>query len=232
MGVNIGPGINIGAGISIGESASIVLSNLTMSLNAASYSGSGTTWSDSSGNGSNATLVNSPTYTSGAGGYFSFVPASVQYATVAGTPLNTTAYTKSIWCMFNASTDNNLISSETGGHYMFTNGTTKLYCGHTNWTGFPTTYPSTANISNSVWYNFTLTFNTTDGMALYINGSLDSTYTIQKTAPTGGQVNLACYGVGGNLLNGRIAQALLYNRALTAGEVLQNYNATKSNYGL
>ena len=53
-----------------------------------------------------------------------------------------------------------------------------------------------------------------------------------KTAAVGGAVNLACYGVAGNLLNGRIAQALIYNRALSAAEVLENFNASKSRYGL
>jgi len=225
----IGSGITIGSGISITNQP---ISGLRLNLDPATYSGSGSTWSDSSGNGFDATLVNSPTYSSSNGGYFTFAPASTQYATVSGSPLNTTAYTKSLWCMFNATADNNLISNSTGGHFMFTGGTSKLYCGHANWTGFPTTYPSTANISNSTWYNFTLTFNTTDGMALYINGSLDSTYTTQKTAPSGGQVNLGSYSAGGNLLNGRIAQVWIYNRALTSGEALQIYNDTKSKYGL
>ena len=210
----------------------IVSSGLRMYLNAAKYSGSGSTWYDLTGNGHDATLVNSPTYSTSNGGYFTFAAASTQYATVSGTPLNLNAYTKSIWCMFNSSTDNNLISNDSGGHYMYTGGTNKLYNGHSDWTGFPTTYPSTANISNSTWYNFTLTFNTTDGMALYINGSLDSTYTTQKTAPSGGGINLGSYSAGGNLLNGRIAQVLIYNKSLSSGEVLQNYNATRASYGL
>lgn len=205
---------------------------LRVNLDGANYSGSGSTWSDVSGFGFNTTLVGSPSYSSSNGGYFTFVPASTQYATLSGSPLNTTAYTKSVWCMFNISTDNNLISNSTDGHYMFTGGTNKLYCGHSNWTGFPTTYASTANISNSVWYNFTLTFNTTVGMALYINGSLDSTYTAQKTAPSGGGVNLGSYSAGGNLLNGRIAKVLIYNRAVSSGEVSQIFNMDKSRFGL
>jgi len=186
------------------ETSGTVTSGLTMWLDAGTYPGSGTT----------------------------FVPASTQYATVTGTPLNPTNYTKSVWCMFNSSTDNNLISSNVGGHFMFTGGTNRLYCGHANWTGFPTTYPSTATIANSTWYNFTLTFNTTAGMTLYINGSQDSTYTAQKTAPAGGQVNLASFSAAGNLLNGRIAQALTYDRTLSPGEVLQNFNASRARYGL
>ena len=134
--------------------------------------------------------------------------------------------------MFNATADNNLVSSSAGGHFMFTGGTSKLYCGHSNWTGFPTTYPSTANVSNGVWYNFALSFSTTVGMALYINGTLDSTYTTQKTAPGGGSVNLAGYSAGGNLLNGKIAKVMIHNRVLSAREVLQNYNMDKSRFGL
>lgn len=217
------------------SASATVTSGLTMWLDAgnpASYSGSGANWYDLSGNGANATLIGTPSYSSSNGGYLSFVPASTQYATVAGTPLNPTAYTKSVWFMFNTSTDNNLISSDTGGHYMFTGGTNYLYAGHSNWTGFPTTYQSTATFSNGVWYYVAVTFDTTNGMAMYINGALDSTYTAQKTAPVGGAVNLACYGVAGNLLNGRIAQALIYNRALSAAEVLENFNASKSRYGL
>jgi len=85
---------------------------------------------------------------------------------------------------------------------------------------------------NGIRYNYTLTFNTTAGMTLYINGSQDSTYTAQKTAPAGGQVNLASFSAAGNLLNGRIAQALTYDRTLSSGEVLQNFNASRARYGL
>ena len=208
------------------------LSGLTMHLDAATYPGSGSSWSDLSGRGANATLVGSPSYSSSNGGYFTFVPASTQYATVSGSPLNTTAYTKSVWCMFNSSADNNLISSSSGGHFMFTGGTNKLYCGHANWTGFPTTYPSSANISNSVWYNFTLTFSTTAGMALYINGSLDSTYTAQKTAPSGGGVNLGSFSAGGNMLNGRIAKALVYQRAISADEASRLFKLDRARFGI
>jgi hypothetical protein len=218
--------------LNFGRSPGLISPGLKLHLDAGAYSGSGTAWSDLSGNSSDATLVGSPTHSTSDGGYFTFVPASTQYATVSGTPLNTTSYTKSVWCRFNNTADNNLVSNSDGGHFMFTGGTSKLYCGHANWTGFPTTYPSTANVSNNTWYNFTLTFNTTDGMALYINGALDSTYTAQKTAPSGGGINLGSYSAGGNLLNGRIAKVMVYNRSLAASEVLQNFNVTRARFGL
>jgi hypothetical protein len=123
------------------------------------------------------------------------------------------------------------VSSDTGGHFMYFAGGSKLYSGHADWENYQS-YPSTANFSLSTWYNATLTFNTTDGMVLYINGVQDSTYTANKNAHGGdSSTNIATYG-GGNLLNGRIAKVYCYNRSLTSAEVLQNYNFDKSQFGL
>jgi len=212
----------------------IVTENLTLQLdasNASSYPGSGTTWFDLAGTQQNITLVNSPTYTAAAPSYFTF-NGSNQRGSGTGAVLSSTTYTKSVWFYLNAYVDNNLVSSETGGHYMFFGGGNKLYSGNSNWAGFPTNFPSVASFSLNTWYNATITFNTTDGMKLYINGSLDSSYTTIKTAFTGdGSTNIASYGAG-NLLNGRIAKVYCYNRSLTAAEVLQNYNADKAKFGL
>lgn len=215
----------------------LVTAGLTLNLDAGdstSYPGSGTTWTDLAGTADNITLVNSPTYTSVAPAYFTF-NGTTQYGTGSGTGvLPTTAYTKSVWFYINAYADNNLISSDTGGHFMYMggSGSTKIYCGHANW-GVYTAYPSTASISLNTWYNAALTFTTTDGMVLYLNGTQDSTYTANKTAHAGnGSTNLGCFAAAGNLLNGRIAQVHCYNRALTAAEVTQNYNTYKARYGL
>lgn len=230
MPITVGSGITIGPGITI--SSDIVSSGLVVQLTGASYPGSGTTWTDLINSDNNATLVNSPVYSSANGGYFTFASASSQYATLAGSPLTTTSYTKSCWFYLNSVVDNNLISySDPGGHYMFFGATSTLYCGHTAWTGFPTTFASTTTFATSRWYNVSLTFNTTDGMFLYVNGALDNSYTAQKTAPTASQCNLACYAAGGNLLNGRIGEVLIYNRSLTATEVSQNFNTSKNLYG-
>ena len=223
------------AGILQGSISNMVPQGPALYLNAGntdSYSGSGTTWFDLTVNNYDATLFNTPTFTSGSGGYFTFASASVEYATVTGSPMSTTAYSKCIWFYLNSSTDNNLISNNVGGHYMFFGGTNKLYCGHSSWTGFPTTYPSTGTFSNNTWYFVCLTFSTAAGMTLYRNGILDSTYTAQKTGPDSGQVNLACYSAGGNLLNGRIAQVWIYNRVLTPTEQNRLFQDTRSLYGV
>ncbi len=205
--------------------------NLTMQLdasNSSSYSGSGTTWYSLVTPQANISLVGSPSYTSTSPGYFSF-NGTTQYGTGSDSVLDPNSYTKSVWFYLNTYTDNNLVSKD-GQHYMFFGGGNKLYSGHANWPGFPNTYPSTATFSLGLWYCVTLTFNTTDGMKLYINGVLDSTYTATKTAFVGnGSVNIGSYSTG-NLLNGRIAKVYCYDRSISAEEVLKNYEADKEQF--
>lgn len=221
----------------IWSGSSVVSNGLTLRLdasNVSSYPGSGTIWTDLAGTAQNITLVGSPTYTSTAPSYFTFNGSS-QYGTGGGAVLTSTAYTKSVWFYLNAYADNNLVSSAAGGHFMFFSGagspSNKLSCGHANWANYGA-FTSVATFSLNTWYNATLTFNTTDGMVLYVNGVQDSTYTANKTAHGGNSsTNIATFG-GGNLLSGRIAKVYCYNRSLTAVEVLQNYNADKSKFGL
>ena len=214
----------------------IVTANLVLNLDAGdtlSYPGTGTTWTDLAGTAQNLTLVNSPTYTSGTAGYFTF-NGSTQRAAGADTGVvSSTVYTKSAWFYLNGYQDNNIVSGD--GHFIYmgtqANIDKKIYCGHADWANF-LAYPSSATVNLSTWYNVTLTFSTTNGMKLYINGTLDSTYTAQKTSMPGtGTVNVAAYSTG-NFLNGRVSKVLVYNTELSAADVLQNYRAISWRYGL
>ena len=214
----------------------LVTSNLVLQLdpgNPASYPGSGTTWTDVAGTAQNLTLYNSPTYTSGTPSYFTFDGTNQRAAGADTGVVNSTAYTKSAWFYLNGYQDNNILSGD--GHFIYMGPTAsvdkKIYCGHSDWGSF-TAYPSSATINLSTWYNVTLTFSTTNGMTLYINGAFDSTYTAQKTAMPGtGTVSVAAY-IAGNFLNGRVGKVLIYNTELSASNVLQNFNTDKATYGL
>ena len=213
----------------------LITSGLVLRLNAsdpASYSGSGSTWTDLAGTQQNVTLYNSPTYTSGTPAYFTF-NGSTQYGLGSGSVIPTTSYTKSVWFYLNAYQDNNIVSGD--GHFIFMGDTPsvdkKIYSGHSNWGNYKA-YPSAATINLNTWYYAALTFNTTDGMKLYINGVLDSSYTANKGAhPGAGTINVATFN-GGNLMNGRISKVYCYNTSLTGPEILQNFNADKSEFGL
>jgi hypothetical protein len=82
-----------------------------------------------------------------------------------------------------------------------------------------------------VWYNACVTFDTTNGFVLYVNGVQDNTYTAQKTPIGGnGSTRIGAFGAGGNLLNGRVSVAMTYNRVLSSTEVLKNFNSFSSRF--
>lgn len=219
------------------QTLGLVTAGLTMWLDAnnpASYPGSGTTWFDLSGAGTDQTLVGAPTYTAGTPSYFSFDGFS-QYSTGSVPyvlPPNT--YTKMIWFQITPGFDNNLISSSAGGHYMFFGGTSTLYAGNSN-IGPPYIpgFGSSTSFNAATWYCATVVFSDPQ-IYLYVNGvqnDFDPTYSSGGHGGDG-SVNLACFAPGGNLLNGSIAEVYCYGNALTAQQVLQNFNATRSRYGV
>jgi hypothetical protein len=90
-------------------------------------------------------------------------------------------------------------------------------------------YRITNNLSDLTYVNLTITYNGTTWIA-YKNGISDGTYTGGSGDYSG---NSTWLGNGYNgFFNGNIAQVSIYNRALTATEVLQNFNATRSRYGI
>jgi hypothetical protein len=72
------------------------------------------------------------------------------------------------------------------------------------------------------------------GVNLFINGTIDSSTTTSAN-PNAASVGTSVGRAGdfaGQYFSGNIAQTLMYNRALSASEILQNYNATKTRFGL
>lgn len=97
------------------------------------------------------------------------------------------------------------------------------------------------NGSNSAavgsWTNIAIVWNSsTKTASFYINGVLNSSIsdvTIVEKPSGSSRICVGAFRNGtGNFTNGSISQVLGYTRQLTAAEVLQNYNATKSRYGL
>ena len=197
-----------------------------------SYPGSGTTWTDLSTFGANITLVNNPTYSAGQPAHFFFAAINQQYGiSSTANVLGATQYTKSVWFNWDEYGDNNMLSSAVGGHFMYGAGTSTLYCGHSDWNNFQA-FPSNTTFNTGSWYFVTLTFDTTNGMNLYVNGVHDNTQNYILTPLSGdGSTNIGMFDTG-NFLQGSIGQVFCYNRVLTADEQLQNFNSTKTRYGL
>ena len=79
------------------------------------------------------------------------------------------------------------------------------------------------------WYMLTGVQGTT--LDIYINGVLGQSIASDVNVTTN-TVNLGRFQGYGRQLNSNIAQVSIYNRALTASEIQQNYNATKGRFGL
>lgn len=224
-------------------SSNIVTTNLTLYLNAQNYSGSGSTWS--AANGSNATLFNTPTYTSASPTYFSFDPTSFEYATVPSLG-NLTNWTVESWAMVTSNlTTLAKVTSIIGNQF---DGINKLnFSLGTN--NAPTNYNLTMGFYDGNWRNvsgFTPTLNswyhlvgTYDGstIKLYVNNTLQSQLSYTGTPQSGGEIRIARRWDSSatdavNFFPGNIAVVRIYSSALNSTQVTQNWNAEKTRFGL
>jgi hypothetical protein len=226
--------------MAVSNGPTVVTSGLVLSLDAAdrnSYPGSGTTWTDMSGNGNNATLVNSPAFSSASGGAIALdgIDDSVSLQTFTFTNL---PYTLEFFGKITGTLDTSnrrsifanfsFASEFSNTNTFFTNITVDSVATYFNF-GF-----STAG-SIVVGNNFHWVFTLNDSKQVYqylnnvktaVNTQLTSYTTITSTIQRFGASGLGRYFVG-NLYCARI-----YNKALTDSEVVQNYNASKTRFGL
>lgn len=183
-----------------------------------------TTWKDISGNGNNGTLVNGPTFNSGNGGSIVF-DGSNDYVSIPSFSF-TEDFSVNFWEMLTFGTGNNqgVIGNVGAGddinHY---GGKVRLY----NRTADSDAIVAITSVSLNIYYNYTFT-RTGTSYKIYTNGVLDNlnTYPVFSW-------DVSAIGSGNaGYFRGKIPLIHLYSRALTAQEVLQNYNATKSRFGL
>ena len=213
--------------------------------NASSYSGAGSTVTDLQAN-SNATLFNTPTYTSG---YLTFNGTN-QYLTT-NTSLNSKlspANTSKVISIFLWAymSDDGVLITELGqttlnsGWYDSqierVTGTLRFSV----WSNQPG-FASTVATSLNTWYYIGFTY---DGTTLrgYVNGAAAGTGTYFRSSPyvDGGGVGLhyaVAAGTGTNLGDGtysnmRLGAFQVYNTALTAGQVSTNFQAGRGRYGV
>ena len=217
------------------HSPKIVTNGLILALDAAnnkSYPGSGTTWTDLSGNGNTGTLTNGPTFSSANGGIIVYDGVD---DTVTCNLVTSDANNVTMEAWFKATTlPGSLIlynGNSASSGYGFTHGA----CGATSTTlyvffgGLNCNVVSYAGMTTNVWYQAVYTRTTTPSISniLYINGISRSTNNSSNPNAPAGTTNIGTQGYQGN-----IAIARIYNRTLSATEVLQNYNITKNRYGL
>jgi hypothetical protein len=227
----------------------IVTSGLVLAVDAAdknSYVGSGTTWRDLSGNAYNGTLTNGPTFSGTNGGCIVFDGTDDYVNIPYNVNLNpATNVSVSVWARLTVNDANirNPIELSTVSDELYF----ILWRGDLSpkrWTfgirQSNNTYAETqsidTNFSINTWYNLSLIANSSTGLvSFYIIGVLDGSIAYNGTLKQNAAATLSIGsdpGVARRYWQGNVSNAQIYNRALSATEVLQNYNATKTRFGL
>ena len=203
-----------------------VTDGLVLALDAAntkSYPGTGTTWTDLSGNGNTGTLTNGPTYSSANGGYLVFNGTN-QYVTSSFTTTSGQEVTYSGWLYSTETTATyrNFVDSLTANPMIWWNTSGQIE--------FDAALYTTPAVYRNQWVYVALSKPSgSSSPSYYVNGVLvgsGTAYTTPAVTPT--WFNRAA----AQTWKGNASNVQAYNRALSAYEISQNFNALRGRYGI
>ena len=190
----------------------------------------GTTWKDMSGNNYGGSLINGTTFSSTNGGIILFDGID-DYISVGRSNILGNNFTVSAWIKLNTGFGV-LMNVFSGGYdatwYPAIYGSKMGWYTGTNWRAGTTTFVA------NMWYHVTFRLDDSTGSprhAMYVNGIRE--YIGTDTLTGGGVYDIGkIIGQADRHLNGSVGIFQAYNVALTDNQVLQNYNAQKSRFGL
>ena len=224
----------------------IIADGLVLNLdpaNRASYPKTGTVVSDTIGNTTSGSLTNDPTFSEDIAFDFDGTDDFIDISPTFVMPSE--SFTTSLWYKNTSggtpSGYRNLLGGHGNGTYAFTlnSGVWKTY---TN--GTPTWEPmSDSNVTDGDWHNLTGVY---DSVAFTWTSYIDGQFYKTFAANTGGGTTFAgqnfsntqYWTIGVRKLGterftlGSIGIVYVYNRILSANEILHNYNALKTRFGL
>jgi hypothetical protein len=230
--------------MSFANGGKVVTDGLVCAIDASdknSYPGSGATIYDLSGNTKNGTFSGGTTYSSNYGGVLNFdgINSTVTFGT-GDTFFPLYSFTTDVWFQSKGTV---LTTGTNPGLFGFTYGI-RLFVNSTNLT-FTISSGSSAGLQplstndsinyrdNGIWYNVVCQATPTNTY-IYVNGVLKNSRSVTWLGDTVWPTNTWNLGRDNNNSNyfftGSIASHKLYNRVLSASEVLQNYNAQKSRF--
>ena len=219
----------------LGHGATIVRNGLVLHLDAAnpkSYPGTGTVWKDLSGNGNNGTLVNGVGYNSANNGSMVFDGVD---DVVTITAAKSASCTFEFWAYLISGTGNCMLFNagnvSAGPDLFFSSG---KICWNI-WDGTNNPFGNIPTIAYDSFHHYVVVNDSTSTAKLYFDGELlgsavyrsataSTTFTIGKAGSGGGD--------SGYPWRGRVTMSRIYNRALSAEEIQQNFNAVRGRYGI
>lgn len=227
--------------MAIAYNTSTVRSGLGFQLDAAnrkSYPDSGTSWFDLSGRSINCTTNGAVTYSNG---YFSgftsgtgFVSAALTNSNPAVLNHGTGDFTYSFWLYFANFSDSQSIYTIDGaafGQFLIrvSNSTQVQINGPSSQFLY-----SVGTLSANRWYNLVI-IRQSGSVSMRVDGAAVGTptaFTDSISATTSNTIRLGAPFFSGQVLSGRYAALSVYDRALTAAEVTQNFDALSGRYGI
>lgn len=236
----------------VGQPPQIITTGLQLWLEpdlSASYPGSGTSAYDLSSNRYTTTLVSGVTYSTARAPSFGFNGATNYRYIDTGQYLNSNTFTVSSWFKSSVTTTYQMLFSKetTAGrpwnYRLWLEITTGKLRGDTADSGSASeNLQSSAGYCDGVWHNAVFVRNVADGnLYLYADGAQVATTSITIGSVTNNQNvwigKSAFTGGGGGAsgsypVNGQIGQSLIYNTALSASQVAQNFRAMRGVYGV
>ena len=224
----------------------IVTNGLVLNVDAGftpSYPTINTTWYNVSPSGNNGTLTNGPTFNSTDGGSIVFDGVD-DFVTCGNYQASNTNCSVSIWAKSNNSPSGTRypFGWANSGPYISQNNIAVLsggvniavICRDTN---SITVQVNSTNFTfnNNVWHNIVLVRDV-GNVYLYINGTLNNSGVVSGSFGSFDNVplNIGVHpGLSSTVFPGSIAQVFVYNNfSLSSTQVLNNYNTTKSRFGL
>ena len=219
----------------------VITNGLELYLQPEAYSGSGTSWTDSSDNTYTVTLEGTPTYYTT---YFNINPGTNYYDT--NQSLASEEFSVGAWFRVYTAGVRMILSKETTAGWPWTyrvwlnSGTIIGDIAQSGGANVSISSPL-STYHDGEWHYVMFTRNDTS-LWLYVDGvqvaTASDTLTgtiinsqelwFGRSAFTAGGAN----PTGSYQFEGDLGECFIYNRVLTSGEILQNYNATKANYGL
>ena len=196
-----------------------------------------TSWRDTSGNGYNGSLISSPVFSNTNGGNFSFNGTS-QYVDCGNVLASLTNL--SLECFVKFGTQSSLyggvisktLSNANGWEIRVgasTSTTTDLqfrYVGDSAAIGFNSSF------NNGTWYHIVVT-GTSGSQKAYVNGIQNgSGTTALSPSANSNSLLIGQLAYGSQKVNMTMACARIYNKVLSPEEVMRNYQATKTRFGL
>jgi hypothetical protein len=216
--------------------APIVTDGLVFAVDAnniVSYPKSGTAWYNLTGSITNGSLVNGPTFSPVNGGSIVF-DGTDDYVNVSNgmnALVGTNQVTFSAWIRRSSTTSYwaGIISNKINlaeGIALLVNPTSKIFFQYDSTSGVYA-IDGGATLETNVWYNIVGIYDNV-GLKTYLNGVLnDSAADAGKSIASAGNMDIVigAHQPISSYFPGEIANVKIYNRGLTAAEVLQNYQS-------